>query len=119
MKSCVNIQAEVCHYDNGDFVVKPMQSKRRMDERVQQGRVMTESDGTSHFKAYRKSGRKAYEIVFQTPNAEVKTTCPRKNVKRKKIIVKMSLPAEMGMERVCREIGKQMCDILDYLEMTL
>ena len=107
--------ASVNYHENGDITVRPTTTKKKMEARVEQGRVITESDGTSHFRAYRKTERKNYEVIFQTTNGVVKTTRADKHPERKKIIVKVALPYNIGKDRYCAEFARQIGYMLDYL----
>lgn len=113
-RKSVEVHASVNYHENGDITIRP-EKKKPMESRIEQGRVITESDGTSHFRAYRRTEKKNYEIIFQTTNGVVKTTRSEKHPERKKIIVKVSLPYSIGKDRYCEEFARQIGNMLDYL----
>ena len=81
------------------------------DQVSQKGRMVTDADGTSHFRAYRKDSGCRYTPLMTTPHGEVKHS-------RRDIIVKLQLPKCMGRWEVCDAIEDELDSILEYLETT-
>lgn len=72
------------------------------------GRMTTEKDGTSHFKAYRSNSGSRYVKLFATANGEVKRT-------RKNLIVKLVLPLGIGRLAIIETLMREMREIVNYI----
>lgn len=72
------------------------------------GRMITEKDGTSHFKAYRTNSGSRYFQLYRTANGEVKRT-------RKNLIVKLVLPLGIGRLAIIETLMREMREIVNYI----
>ena len=78
-----NINIYPCVFEAGQHIVSG-------GERVnQKGRMVTEDDGTSHFRAYAKDSGSRYNTLFRTPHGEVKETLEH-------VIFQLRFPKRMG-----------------------
>ena len=78
-----NIHIYPCDFEAGQHIV------RGGDRASQKGRMVTEDDGTSHFRAYAKGSGRRYNILFSTGHGEVRET-------RDDIIFQLRFPKRMG-----------------------
>ncbi|MBO7466834.1 MAG: hypothetical protein J6T94_04020, partial [Bacteroidaceae bacterium] len=63
-----NINIYPCGFEAGQHIVSGG------DRASQKGRMVTEDDGTSHFRAYAKDSGSRYNTLFRTAHGEVKET---------------------------------------------
>ena len=110
----IKMDTQTRFHINGDIDIFPC---GWVDEQVtgggsrrSKGSMYTEEDGTSFFRAYRQGGKSIYERLYVTSNGEVKRT-------RKKIIVKLVLPLEIGKPSVIELLMRQTQLILNYFRL--
>jgi len=78
-----NIHIYPCGFEAGQHIVSVG------DRASQKGRMVTEDDGTSHFRAYAKNSGQRYNTLFQTAHGEVKET-------QENVIFQLRFPKRMG-----------------------
>lgn len=110
----INMDTQTRFHINGDVSIYPCEW---VDESVTdggcrrtRGSMLIEEDGTSTYHAYRKGGGSPYVSLFETLNGEVKRT-------RKKIIVKLVLPLEIGKMSIVESLVKQTRLIINYIRL--
>jgi hypothetical protein len=79
-----NINIYPCAFELGQHIVAG-----GMSEASQKGRMVTEDDGTSHFRAYAKDSGSRYNTLFRTAHGEVKETLEN-------VIFLLRFPKRMG-----------------------
>ena len=79
-----NINIYPCAFELGQHIVAG-----GMGEASQKGRMVTEDDGTSHFRAYAKDSGSRYNTLFRTAHGEVKETLEN-------VIFQLRFPKRMG-----------------------
>ena len=78
-----NINIYPCGFEAGQHIVSDG------NRASQKGRMVTEDDGTSHFRAYAKDSGQRYTTLFRTAHGEVKET-------RGHLIFQLRFPKQMG-----------------------
>ena len=78
-----NIHIYPCDFEAGQHIV------RVGDRASQKGRMVTEDDGTSYFRAYAKDSGHRYNTLYRTAHGEVKET-------RDNVIFQLRFPKRMG-----------------------
>ena len=78
-----NINIYPCGFEMGQHIVSDGNCAR------QKGRMVTEDDGTSHFRAYAKDSGSRYNTLFRTAHGEVKETIGN-------VIFQLRFPKRMG-----------------------
>ena len=78
-----NINIYPCAFELGQHIVVGG------DRASQKGRMVTEDDGTSHFRAYAKDSGSRYNMLFRTVHGEVKETL-------ESVIFQLRFPKRMG-----------------------
>ena len=78
-----NINIYPCGFEAGQHIVSGG------DRASQKGRMVTEDDGTSHFRAYAKDSGSRYNTLFGTAHGEVKET-------RDSVICLLRFPKKLG-----------------------
>jgi len=78
-----NINIYPCGFEAGQHIVSGG------NRASQKGRMVTEDDGTSHFRAYAKDSGQRYTTLFRTAHGEVKET-------RGHLIFQLRFPKQMG-----------------------
>ncbi|MBE6330975.1 MAG: hypothetical protein E7070_05320 [Bacteroidales bacterium] len=64
----------------------------------QKGRMVTNDDGTSHFRAYAKDSGRRYRTIFHTAHGEVKET-------KRSVIFQLRFPKKLG-KAIIRELHR-------------
>lgn len=72
------------------------------------GRMITEKDGTSHFRAYRSGSGSRYLQLFATANGEMKRS-------RRILVVRFALPLGIGRMAIIEALTRQMREIINYI----
>lgn len=93
-----------CSFELGQHIVSGS------DRVSQKGRMVTEDDGTSHFRAYAKDSGSRYTHLYLTANGEVKRT-------RKNLIVKLVLPLGIGRIKMIEALTSQVQEIVNYISL--
>ena len=78
-----NINIYPCGFEAGQHIVSGG------DRASQKGRMVTEDDGTSHFRAYAKDSGSRYNTLFRTAHGEVKETLET-------VIFQLRFPKRLG-----------------------
>lgn len=78
-----NINIYPCSFELGQHIVAGG------NQVSQKGRMVTEDDGTSHFRAYAKNSGSRYLELFRTAHGEVKET-------RSSVIFQLRFPKKLG-----------------------
>lgn len=78
-----NINIYPCGFEMGQHIVSDGNCAS------QKGRMVTEDDGTSHFRAYAKDSGSRYSTLFRTAHGEVKET-------KEDVIFQLRFPKRMG-----------------------
>ena len=78
-----NINIYPCGFEMGQHIVSDGNCAS------QKGRMVTEDDGTSHFRAYAKDSGSRYNTLFRTAHGEVKET-------RDSVICQLRFPKKLG-----------------------
>ena len=78
-----NINIYPCGFEMGQHIVSDGNCAS------QKGRMVTEDDGTSHFRAYAKDSGSRYNTLFRTAHGEVKETLEN-------VIFQLRFPKRMG-----------------------
>lgn len=78
-----NININPCCFELGNNIVSGA------DRIVQRGWMVTEDDGTSHFRPYAQGCGRRYRTLYSTPHGEVKET-------KSTIIFQLRFPKKMG-----------------------
>ena len=78
-----NINIYPCTFELGQHIVSGG------DSASQKGRMVTEDDGTSHFRAYAKDSGSRYNTLFRTAHGEVKETLET-------VIFQLRFPKRLG-----------------------
>ena len=109
----INMDTQTRFHVNGDINSYPCQW---VDEQVTtggsrrtRGSMLIEEDGTSFYHAYRPGGS-CYETLYETLNGELKRT-------RKKIIVKLVLPLDIGKMSIIDSLVKQTRLIINFIRL--
>lgn len=97
-----NINIYPCSFELGQHIVSSG------NEASQKGRMVTEHDGTSRFRAYAKDSGSRYTHLFSTTDGEVKRT-------KRHLIVKFILPLGIGRIAIIEALMGQMQEIINYI----
>ena len=96
-----NINIFPCSFeDNHNIVVNG-------DRASQKGRMVTEDDGTSHFRPYATDSGSRYNMLFRTSHGEVKET-------NSDVIFLLRFPKKLGKERVAELLNLEQYAQRDY-----
>ena len=91
----LHMETQTVFYANGDININPcgfelgkhiVSGGTRASQR---GRMLTEDDGTSHFRAYANNTGSRYRTLYCTPHGEVKET-------QRSIIFQLRFPKKLG-----------------------
>lgn len=74
----------------------------------QKGRMVTDFDGTSHFRPYRKDSGTRYTPLMQTAHGEVKEC-------QHDIIIRLAFPKRMARQEMVDALSDEMAQMMDYL----
>ena len=111
----VRMDAEVAFYVNGNMVIapSPWEGEKRVPCRQMKGRMTVESDGVSHFKAYRENTGRMYDTLMETANGALMRT---RSVRMPKLVVKLSVPLGIGEVRLAEALTQQVAEMLAYIK---
>ena len=91
----INIETQTTYAENGNINIFPCAFEENPhlvangDRASQKGRMVTEDDGTSHFRPYAVDSGSRYNTLFRTAHGEVKET-------RESIIFQLRFPKRLG-----------------------
>ena len=91
----LNMETQTVFHTSGDINIYPCDFERGQQivaggtRASQKGRMITEDDGTSHFKHYRQGSGSRYEPLFGTAHGEVKET-------KQSVIMTFRFPKKLG-----------------------
>ena len=106
----LQMETQTVFYQNGNINIYPCSFEAGQhivvggDRASQKGRMVTEDDGTSSFRAYATDSGSRYNTLFRTAHGEVKET-------REKVIFLLRFPKRMSKELITalhrKECGEQ------------
>lgn len=91
----INMETQTVFHASGDINIYPCDFERgqqivaRGTHVSQKGRMITEDDGTSHFKHYRHNSGSRYNRLFTTPHGDIKES-------ESTVIFTLRFPKRMG-----------------------
>ena len=99
-----NINIYPCAFEQGQHIISG-----GADKVSQRGRMVTEHDGTSHFKPYAQGSGCRYHTLFETAHGEVKET-------QEHVIFQLRFPKRMGKSLIAALFHDEADEIGAYIK---
>lgn len=100
-----NINIYPCNFELGHHIVAGGK-----DTVSQKGRMVTEDDGTSHFRAYRKDSGARYAMLMQTEHGEMKTT-------QGQVKICFNFPKRLSANQVARMLLNEVGEMVAWMDV--
>lgn len=93
-----------CSFEQGQHIVA-----NGKDKASQKGRMVTDDNGTSHFRPYRKDSAVRYTPLMQTEHGEMKST-------KKEIKIVFRFKKSLSAEQVAKAMHQEMAEMEKWME---
>ena len=111
----INMETQTVFHTNGDINIYPCYFETNQqivaggNRASQKGRMITESDGTSHFKHYRNNSGSRYNHLFTTTHGDIKES-------ESTVVFTLRFPKKYGKELITALHQEETEDMKAYIK---
>lgn len=111
----INMETQTVFHANGDIYIYPCEFEQGQQivaggiRASQKGRMITQDDGTSCFKHYRRNSGSRYNILFETPHGEIRESASS-------VVCVLRFPKRYGKELIATLYGDESEKMNAYIQ---